>query len=103
MGYFTIQALAGTVIQLTSELGRFLFHCIIVVAILLVFSVVLPTDPFQPVIIQLCNTISYWSDFIGYFIPHRFIVSSYLFSAVFRYFYYVYRVFCAHWDALTVA
>lgn len=103
MGSITIAALAGTVVQITQELASFLWHCLIVVAVLLVFSLILPNDPFQGGILRISGTLSQWSDFISYFIPIRWIITTTLFSVVFRYFFYVYQVFSLRWTILATA
>jgi hypothetical protein len=103
MGNITIAALAGTVVQITQELAAFLWHCLIIVAVLLVFSLILPEDPFQNGIIQISGTLSQWSDFVSYFIPIRWIITTTLFSVVFRYFFYIYQVFSMRWAILASA
>lgn len=103
MGNVVIGAIAGTVVQLGGEIARFLFHALLVVAFALLLATVLPADPFQPAIIRICSTFRQWSGIISYFLPIRFIISSWLFTVVFRYFYYVYSVFMAHWDMLKQA
>ena len=65
---------------------------IIVVAITAVYPI-LPDDPFRSDILTIKGTMQQWSDFINWFIPAPFIVSSVQFAILCKIFYYLYHLY----------
>ena len=80
------------------SIGSFLSHfakwAISIIIFMIALSAItplLPDDPFRSDILSISGTFQQWSDFINWFVPSGFIVSSTLFAVECKIFFTIYK------------
>lgn len=89
--FISIESLKGAFASLLLQLGKILFTIFVFVSLLTIFYPLLPSDPFRVDILALAAAVKPYAEWINWFINVPLLVEIFLFYAMWRYAYWVYR------------
>lgn len=90
-GFISVEALKGAVASLMQQLGKVLFTLLVLSVILTLIYPLLPSDPFRASILEYAAQVKPYAQWLNWFINVPLLVEIFLFYAMWRYAYWVYR------------
>ena len=90
-GFISLEALKGAAASLLQQLGKVIFTILVLAAVLAIIFPLLPADPFRDAILEYAEMVKPYAERLKFFVDVKLISTTFLFYAMWRYAYWVYR------------